>query len=130
MPVTKPKALDVMKIMIDQFRLGDQYVEFERKYLDWERRKEEHVSEINKRAKKLLPKFLMAETAALNAEHFHILKAWESFAPVAPFYAAVQYWRYQDQQRKEEENNGKIQTESDEEEGLHQRDRLSVGEAG
>ena len=131
MSAIKPKALDVMKIMIDQFRFGLAYVEFENRFLDWEERAAQFRDRIKgRKPTRPLPKYLIAEMEALDSEFRKLRHDWECCLPTTPFYVAANYWRYQDQQRKEKESNGKIQTESDEEEGLHQRDGLSVGEAG
>ena len=132
MPVKKPSVYDTMRVMIDQFRLGQHYADMEQQYLKWEEDQEQYQSEVDAQRKKKgpWPKRLIITDRSLNKRHESMLLAWEAFAPVAPFYAVVQYWRYQDQLRKEKEKDAEVQTEGDEEEGLHQGDGLSVRETG
>lgn len=132
MPVKKPSAYDTMRVMIDQFRLGQDYVDMERRYLEWERDNEQHRLDMDAQRKKKgpWPKRFIITDRSLNKRHESMLLAWEAFAPVTPYYKVVEYWRYQDQLRKEKEKDAEVQTEGDEEEGLHQGDGLSDREAG
>lgn len=132
MPVKKPSVYDTMRVMIDQFRLGQDYVDMERQYLKWQEDQEQYQSEVDAQRKKKgpWPKRLLTSGKELTTRHYNMMHVWESLAPTAPFYVVVQYWRYLDQLRKEKEKDAEVQTEGDEEEGLHQGDGLSVRETG
>lgn len=132
MPVRKPSAYDTLRVMVDQSRFGQDYLDMEQQYLKWAEAQHQHnLAEAAQYAKKgPWPKKLHENGRALSKQHHNMILAWEAFAPVAPFYVVVQYWRYQDQLRKEKEKDAEVQTESDEEEGLHQGTGLSVREAG